>query len=253
MIVPFTFPHPHSLNADDFEDEGFKWNPQLHFTGTLDDPAENRFIESLLQKYGKSVVAHYIYSPYIGTYSIELQFGDDPESRNAMVECLDEYESAFTATGKLKAKVAKEHTLTSGPLRFVVVPPARPAEIVAVEHTMFGAIVDSVVGKSVERLPYPKHLGLPLKVIASEKGIQQGEAYNRWGLVGGFIVTRFDKAGRKMSLKEAEAQKVIQHLKRTEDGYLNPASGVVNCLQGPFNIHGVPPSGWVPDGGLWLR
>ncbi len=253
MIIPIPFHSRNSTLPDDFEEAGNKWNPQLHFTGSLEDVAEVRFIESLLDKYEKHIVAHFIYSPWIGTYSVELQFGMSDQQRKALKECRQEYHAAFTRSGKLKRNVAEQFVTNSGDFKLIAVRPALPPEVMSIDPVQYERIVEDIVQGTWELTHYPAQYGLPLTMIVNENGIYSSFAYNRWGILGGFVVTRRSDSGSRLSLTDKQVEAVLEHLKDTEGGHLDPACGVNNAFREPFAIHGVPPSGWVPPTGKWFR
>lgn len=253
MIQPFQFPYRSSLSAREYEEEGGKWEPQLHFTGVLDDPVEIRFIEHLLKKYGEAVVAHYIYSPWPETYSVELQFGSSDEAKRKQSDCRNEYHAAFTCNGNLKKKIAEQFAINRGNFRLIAVRPAMPPEVVAIDRGDVADMITEIVDGYWEVVHYPAHLNLPLTVIGNEDGLMHGLAYNRWGIVGGFVVTRYSSNGSShLSLTDKQIQQAMIDLEDVEDGYLNPSSNLVNALREPFAMHGIAPSGWVPAAGKWF-
>jgi hypothetical protein len=248
MIVPIPFPYRRPLTAHEYEQQGGQWKPQVHFTGSLNDPIEVRFIEHLLKKYGKGVVACFICSPRPETFSVELQFSSAKEAH----ECLKEYHAAFTSNGILKKKVAEQFAMNRGKLRLIAVRPAMAPEVLAINRNDVGQTITGIVGTPWELIRYPAHLNLPLTVIANDDGLDRPMAYNRCGLLGGFVVTRYSSNGSHLSLTDKHIRQVLKGLADGEDGYLNPSCNVGNALREPFKTQGIPPSGWVPSAGKWI-
>jgi hypothetical protein len=60
--------------ADAWTARGRKWDPDLHFTGLINDGKLVSQINALLDEYGISVEAFWLYSPAPGMFSFELQF-----------------------------------------------------------------------------------------------------------------------------------------------------------------------------------
>jgi hypothetical protein len=80
-----------SLPAPEFEASGRAWNPHVHFmgtTGTTPDEVDYRkFIQYLINKYGRSIVAYHSHCPFQGKYfSVELQLHDDAAGRRLKYE-----------------------------------------------------------------------------------------------------------------------------------------------------------------------
>jgi hypothetical protein len=142
----------------------------------------------------------------------------------------------------------KRRTIT-----LIVVEPARPAKAVTVLRDRCDNLIDEVTNDRWEFVRYPLHLSLPLTVIKGDNGIFKPTAYNRWGVVGGFVVTKFSVDGDHLSLTDKDAIQVMSDLAQEGDGYLNPDCGVLNCFREPFKKHGIPPSGAVPMAGRWLE
>ncbi len=247
-IEPFRFPNPSSKDARSYD----LWKPDVHLTGGLGDPLEVRFIESLMDQFGDSVVAHQIYSPYLGTYSVEMQFGESDNDRQMMRACLEEYRAAFDQDGILKKAVAVRFAM-NGPFKLIVVRPAMEPELVGIEAKDFDNTVNKILDcRHWEYVRYPDHLKLPLTILINEYGALTPTAYNRWGIVGGFVVTRITASGSKLSLTDKQIKTVMNDLSDTADGLLNPASMVECPFSEPFAIHGIPPSGWIPPAGRWF-
>jgi hypothetical protein len=184
---------------------------------------------------------------------VELQFGDSDEDRLKMSACLGEYHAAFDSKGRLKKSVARVVSPRTGPFQLVSIRPAMTPEALAIQSREIDQVVTDIVGSSWEIIPYPAHLKLPLAVVVDEAGVLKGSAYNRWGLVGSFVVTKITCNGSFRSLTAKQVSQVLTDLRSSNDGYLNPDSNVMNPFQEPFAIHGIPPSGWVPPAGQWFE
>ena len=52
-----------------------EWDPQVHLTGIFKEAGQR--LQNLIDKYSQVILAHYLYSPLPGTYSLELQFKDE--------------------------------------------------------------------------------------------------------------------------------------------------------------------------------
>jgi len=61
-----------------------EWEPQVHLTGQIKEA--NQRLQNLIDKHSQSILAHHLYIPLPGTYSLELQFKDEKAAR----EFLDE-------------------------------------------------------------------------------------------------------------------------------------------------------------------
>lgn len=148
--------------------------------------------------------------------------------------------------GNLKHRVAKQNAMNRSKFRFIAVRPALPPEVVAIDREEIEQAATDIVGTPWEFIRYPAHLDLPLTVLANGNGLSCRLAYNRWGLVGGFVVTRYSSNGNRLSLTDKQIQRVLCDLNSADDGYLNPSCNANNALRESFAIHGCPPSGWVP-------
>lgn len=62
-----------------------EWDPQVHLTGQIKDTDRKR-LQNLIDKHLDNILAHHLYSPLPGSYSLEMQFKDD----NSAKEFLDE-------------------------------------------------------------------------------------------------------------------------------------------------------------------
>ena len=106
---------------------------------------------------------------------------------------------------------------------------------------------------SPELMPYPTQLNRPkLAVVMDGDGIYKPLAYNRWGLVGNFVIVKRDANGRFLSMSDEECEAVADDILNT-DGYLDPACKVLNAFREPFAKHGEPPMGYVPETGAWFK
>jgi hypothetical protein len=112
-----------------------------------------------------------------------------------------------------------------------------------------------MIDDRVESAPYPRQYGPRpgLLVMMDESGVYKPSAYNRWGIVGTFLVTKVGRGGGQLSLTDREVEAVLADLADADGGYLDPASGVLNPFRGPFAVYGVPPSGAVPQAGCWFK
>lgn len=106
---------------------------------------------------------------------------------------------------------------------------------------------------SPEFVPYPTQLNRPkLTVMVDGDGIYKPLAYNRWGLVGNFLIVKRDSNGRCLSMTDEECDAVAADLASTR-GYLDPTCRVLNAFREPFATHGEPPRGYVPETGAWFK
>jgi len=90
------------VSAFEFQKHGGEWNPHLHFTGSYGNNAEVEAVQSIIDAHEEGLVAYYLYSPFPGLYSLELQWS--PERRDNMLACREAYHDLFTPGGKLKKK-----------------------------------------------------------------------------------------------------------------------------------------------------
>jgi hypothetical protein len=63
-----------AISAPQFKGE---WEPQVHFTGNVNNAKEVQLVQNLIDRYQKGLVAYYFYYPFTGNYSLELQWDDD--------------------------------------------------------------------------------------------------------------------------------------------------------------------------------
>jgi hypothetical protein len=142
------------------------------------------------------------------------------------------------------------------PVACILVRPgvSRP-EVVSVEGEDVIDYLAAIIGSPVEMAPYPRQYGprQGLLLLLDEEGVYRPSAYNRWGVVGPFIVTKEDRRGRQVSLTDEDIQAVLADLADGDGGYLDPASSVENPFREAFARHGIPPSGSVPQAGCWFR
>lgn len=96
----------HVKSPQELEEDGEEFDPDLHFTGTI-DPQKTTFINWLLNKVSANVVAAFAYSPFPNSFSIELQFGTSDEDQQRLIECQRLYQAAFTSAGNLKQGIAQ--------------------------------------------------------------------------------------------------------------------------------------------------
>jgi hypothetical protein len=90
------------MPADEFEKHGGAWDPDLHFTGSYGDNAEVEAVQSVIDAHREGLIAHFLYSPFPGMFSLELQWSLD--HRDNMLACRKAYHDLFTPGGKLKKK-----------------------------------------------------------------------------------------------------------------------------------------------------
>jgi len=104
----------------------------------------------------------------------------------------------------------------------------------------------------LELAPYPQP-ARPFLLMLDGMGMLKPTPYNRWGIVGTFLVLRRSSVdGKELSLTERQITEILRDLKST-DGYLEEECPVRTPLKEPFKQHGVPPAGWVPPAGKWFR
>ena len=147
---------------------------------------------------------------------------------------------------------AKLHDGSRGKFRLIAVRPAMPSQVLTIDRDNVADTITEIVDGYWEPIRYPAHLKLPLTVIGNENGTLNGSPYNRWGILGGFVVTRYSSNGSHLSLTDKQIQQVLSDLGDADDGYLNPACNVLNSFREPFAIHGIPASGWMPSDGKWF-
>lgn len=68
--------------AQEWEREN-EWDPQVHLTGQI--KADKR-LQNLIDKHEQNILAHHLYSPLPGSYSLELQFKDERTARDFLEE-----------------------------------------------------------------------------------------------------------------------------------------------------------------------
>lgn len=100
------FSSSRAKRPDEFERQGSKWNPQFHFTGPV-ERHEMMFMNWLIHRHARGIVANAFYQPYAGMYSVELQFGPTEEDRLLMQECRRLYDDAFDDEGHLHAEIGQ--------------------------------------------------------------------------------------------------------------------------------------------------
>ena len=61
--------------AQEWEQDN-EWDPQVHLTGSTDDGEITAF-QNLIDKNSDRILAHHLYSPLPGAYSLEIQFSDE--------------------------------------------------------------------------------------------------------------------------------------------------------------------------------
>jgi len=113
--------------------------------------------------------------------------------------------------------------------------------------------VKEIVGTPFTLAPYPRQYKRKrLVLMVNDNGIYLPLAYNRWGIVGNFIVQKKSTDGRQLSLTDKDIEQVMQDLEDREGGYLDEASGVRCPFREPFRQYGIPSTGTVPQAGKWF-
>jgi hypothetical protein len=221
-----------------FERQGGIWEPQAHFTGVSTDPYEIRAVQNVIDCHMRSLVAYHLYCPLPGTYSLELQW--DREGRAC--SAIRDYEALFDDESNLIVKPEL------GKLAIAVKPAITPA-IIGLKKGELEAWVGTV-----ELLPYPgQYRRKGLSVCVCENGIYRPFAYNRWGIVGDFLVRRFNADGKWLNLTERQVDEIMTDLSDAEGGYLSDACPTLCPFREPFKKYGVPPSGALPEAGRWFN
>lgn len=106
---------------------------------------------------------------------------------------------------------------------------------------------------SVEVIPYPpQYRRKGLVVCGDGNGIYKPLAYNRWGIVGDFLVLRFSVDGKWLNLTERQVAEVMVDLRDAEGGYLSDDCPTLCPFREPFKRYGIPPSGALPNGDRWF-
>jgi hypothetical protein len=81
-----------SPTAAEYEAQGHHFDADLHFIKSSQDAGAVAWLEALVQKYDPFITAHHLQEgPVPGMLSLELEFGKDTESRDAMRQCKKEY------------------------------------------------------------------------------------------------------------------------------------------------------------------
>lgn len=103
--MPVSFQFHDALSAPDFERQGGKWDPHVHWILPTNDEIEADFVQRLLNKYCEHVEAYFIHPVFDNdTFSVELQFCDQEIGKR----CHREYMRGFGKGGAVpKAKQAR--------------------------------------------------------------------------------------------------------------------------------------------------
>jgi hypothetical protein len=113
--------------------------------------------------------------------------------------------------------------------------------------------VKEIVGTPFTSAPYPRQYGRNrLVLVVNDNGTYLPLPYNRWGIVGNFIVQKMSTDGKDLSLTERDVEQIKNNLEDRNGGYLDEASGVLCAFREPFLQHGIPPAGFVPVAGKWF-
>jgi hypothetical protein len=113
--------------------------------------------------------------------------------------------------------------------------------------------IKEIVGGVLEQMPYPSQLNRPkLAVLVDGNGVFRPQPYNRWGVVGNFVIVKHSRDGRFLGMSDSECEKVIYDL-RDSRGYLDPECKTLNPFREVFERYGEPPRGFVPAAGRWFR
>lgn len=96
---------PHLTDPERLRMEG-RWKPGVQFVGQF-DPKEVPFLNWLMWRYSRNIVAAGFYSPFLGCFGVQIQFGESEEDRRAERECIRLYESSGTDSGELKPSLCK--------------------------------------------------------------------------------------------------------------------------------------------------
>jgi hypothetical protein len=220
-----------------FEQHGGTWEPQAHFTGDSTDPFELRAVQDVIDRHRYGLVAYHLCCPLPGFYSLELQWDADDEAFKA----IEEYQSLFNDRCKLKVKPELG-------MLAIAVKPALPPVLVGLRDGEWEEWV-----RSMELIPYPaQYRRKGLAVCGDGNGIYKPHAYNRWGIVGDFLVLRLSVDGKWLNLTERQVEEVMVDLADAEGGYLSDDCPTLCLFREPFKQHGVPPSGAVPREGRWF-
>jgi hypothetical protein len=135
-----------------------------------------------------------------------------------------------------------------GKLAIAVKPSISPAKVGVKDGEL-----KSWVGTE-ELIPYPgQYRRKGLSVCVCENGIYRPLAYNRWGLVGDFLVLRFSADGKWLNLTERQVDEIMVDLSDGEGGYLSDACPTICPFREPFKQYGIPPSGSFPKGDRWFK
>jgi hypothetical protein len=100
------FTSSRAKGCDEFERQGGKWNPDLHFT-CIPERHEMTFLNWLIQRHARGIVAHCFSEPWPGACSIELQFGTTDEDRRLLSECRKFYHDSFDEEGCLRKEITQ--------------------------------------------------------------------------------------------------------------------------------------------------
>ncbi len=99
-----------SPTAAEYENRGHRFDADLHFIECSRDAWTMRWLGALIKKYETFTVAHFMdEDPVTGMVSLELEFGKDRDSREAMQKCQTDYEKGAPKRPKVGYDEARLH------------------------------------------------------------------------------------------------------------------------------------------------
>ena len=99
-----------SPTAAEYEGQGHRFDADLHFIECSRDAWTMRWLGALINKYETFTAAHFIdEDPVTGMVNLELEFGKDRDSREAMQTCQTEYEKGAPKRPKVGYDEARLH------------------------------------------------------------------------------------------------------------------------------------------------
>ena len=114
-----------SPTAAEYEGQGHRFDPDLHFIECSRDAWTMCWLGALIKKYETFTAAHFMdEDPVTGMVNLELEFGKDRDSREAMQKCQTEYEKGAPSVRRL-ATMRPGYTSGSAPGAFFAYRTAR--------------------------------------------------------------------------------------------------------------------------------